>query len=179
MADAKGNSVCNRSFIEGPYNETDADPQGVNAFIRSLKDAGVEPNSNVYAEVGSAIDQVMTNPVAAQHFFGKLMKHVGVDRVVWGTDCLATRATPQQYIEWFRTLEISEQMQTEYGYPPLDAEQKSEDFRAQRRAGLRRRSRGQALRGQFVPDRAAQTRSRRRIRPAPLGFRQTKWPGHV
>jgi predicted TIM-barrel fold metal-dependent hydrolase len=128
MSNASGNSVCDRSFIEGPYNESETDPKGVNAFIRSLKDAGVEPNSNVYAEVGSAIDQVMTNPTSSQHFFGKLMKHVGVDRVVWGTDCLATRPSPQQYIEWFRTLEISEQMQTEFGYPPLDAGQKAKIF---------------------------------------------------
>jgi predicted TIM-barrel fold metal-dependent hydrolase len=133
MADpATGNSVCRprSQFIEGPYVDkaTDPEPLGVNAFIRSLEEAGIAPNSNVYAEVGSAINQVMTDPIASQHFFGKLMKYVGTERVVWGTDCLATSPSPQNYIEWFRTLEISEQLQQEHGYPPLNAEQKAKIF---------------------------------------------------
>jgi hypothetical protein len=133
--DANGNSVCpprNRSnpmaFLEGPYDPNETDPKGCNAFIRSLLDEGIGPNANVYAEVGSAIDNVMMDPLASQHFFGKLLKYVGVDRVVWGTDCLATRDSPLTYIEWFRTLEISQQLQEEYGYPPLDAEQKKKIF---------------------------------------------------
>ena len=36
----------------GPYDPDDPDPQGVDRLIRSLADAGVEPNANVYAELG-------------------------------------------------------------------------------------------------------------------------------
>ena len=36
----------------GPYDPDDPAPQGVDRLIRSLEQAGVEPNSNVYAELG-------------------------------------------------------------------------------------------------------------------------------
>jgi predicted TIM-barrel fold metal-dependent hydrolase len=112
---------------EGPYDAEDPDPKGVNAFIRSLIDNGIQPNSNVYAEVGSALNQVQTDDIAAAHFFGKLMKHVGVDRVVWGTDCVVY-ASAQAFIEWFRALTIPESMQELHGYPPLNAANKRKIF---------------------------------------------------
>ena len=112
---------------EGPYNPDDPNPVGVNALIRSLVDNGIGPNQNVYAEVGSAINQVQMNAVASAHFFGKLMKYVGVDRVVWGTDCVIY-GSPQGYIEWFRNLNIPEEMQQQYGYPPLDATNRAKIF---------------------------------------------------
>ena len=112
---------------EGPYDASDPNPVGVNALVRSLLDNGVGPNENVYAEIGSAINQVNTNALAAAHFFGKLMKYVGVDRVVWGTDCVIY-GSPQPYIEWFRNLTIPEELQLQYGYPPLDAANKAKIF---------------------------------------------------
>jgi predicted TIM-barrel fold metal-dependent hydrolase len=122
-----GHEACGSAAPEGPYSESDPDPKGVNALIRSLLDNGIKPNSNVYAEVGSALNQIQNNPDAAQHFFGKLMKYVGVDRVVWGTDCVIY-GSPDQFIRWFRTLEISQALQDEHGYPPLDAEAKAKIF---------------------------------------------------
>ena len=127
-ADAAGNSTCTNAAVEGAYDPADPDPRGANAFIRSLLDAGIQPNANVYAEVGSAIDRVMRNNTAAQHFFGKLMKHVGVDRVVWGTDCLITRSSPQPYIEWFRALPRNQALEQQFGYPPLDDAAKRKIF---------------------------------------------------
>jgi len=127
-ADAQGNSSCTNAALEGAYDPNDPNPRGANALIRSLLDAGIQPNSNVYAEVGSAIDRVMRNTTAAQHFFGKLMKYVGPDRVVWGTDCLATQSTPQGYIEWFRTLPQNVALEQQNQYPPLDAEAKKRIF---------------------------------------------------
>ena len=127
-ADAAGNSSCSNAAVEGAYDPANPDPRGANALIRSLIDAGIQPNSNVYAEVGSAIDRVMTNNTAAQHFFGKLMKHVGVDRVVWGTDCLITRSSPQPYIEWFRALPRNQALEQQFGYPPLDDAAKRKIF---------------------------------------------------
>jgi predicted TIM-barrel fold metal-dependent hydrolase len=112
---------------EGPYNPSDPDPKGVNALIKSLLDNGIQPNSNVYAEVGSALNQINKDPTAAAHFFGKLMKYVGVDRVVWGTDCVVY-ASAQTFIDWFRVLTIPEAMQTQYDYPPLDATNKRKIF---------------------------------------------------
>jgi hypothetical protein len=70
---------------------------------------------------------VMNNPVTAAHFFGKLMKYVGTDNVVWGTDCIIY-GSPQPFIEWFRTLTIQQSMQDQYGYPPLDDAQRAKIF---------------------------------------------------
>ena len=78
----------------------------------------------MYAEVGSALNQIQKDPVASAHFFGKLMKYVGVDNVLWGTDCVIY-GSPQPFIEWFRTLKIPQSMQDQYGYPALDAAQKA------------------------------------------------------
>jgi predicted TIM-barrel fold metal-dependent hydrolase len=122
-----GFETTNAAPPEGPYDADDPNPTGVNALIRSLIDNGVGPNQNVYAEVGSAINQVNTNATAAAHFFGKLMKYVGVDRVVWGTDCVIY-GSPQPYIEWFRNLNIPEELQQQYGYPPLDKANKAKIF---------------------------------------------------
>jgi predicted TIM-barrel fold metal-dependent hydrolase len=122
-----GSDSCNQAPPEGPYDPDDPDPKGVNALIRSLLDNGIEANQNVYAEIGSAINEIQNNPMEAAHFFGKLMKYVGTDRVVWGTDCVIY-GSPQQYIEWFRTLTIPEALQEQYGYPPLDATNKAKIF---------------------------------------------------
>ena len=50
--------------------------------------AGIEPNSNVYAELGGTWWFVMRDPTLAAHVLGKLLKYVGEDRVVWGTDSI-------------------------------------------------------------------------------------------
>jgi uncharacterized protein len=110
---------------ESFYDPTVEKPSGVNSLIRSLADNGIgpepgqTPNTNVYGEVGSAINEVMTDENQSRHFFGKLMKYLGTDYVVWGTDCVIY-GSPQRFIEWFRNLTIPQQMQEEFGYPPLD-----------------------------------------------------------
>jgi predicted TIM-barrel fold metal-dependent hydrolase len=112
---------------EGPYDPMEANPTSVNALIRSLQDFNIQPGQNVYAEIGTTIDRLMSNPTAAAHFFGKLMLYVGVDNIVWGTDCVIG-GSPQGRIEWFRTLTIPDSMQQEFGYQPLDATAKAKIF---------------------------------------------------
>jgi hypothetical protein len=114
-----GFDQCDPTFKEGPFDPNDPNPKGTNALIKSLLDNNVQPNSNVYAEVGSALNQIQNDTVQAQHFFGKLMKYVGTDRVVWGTDCVIYNS-PQPFIQWFRALNIGQDLQSQYGYPALD-----------------------------------------------------------
>lgn len=111
-----GTEPC--SSIEGPYDPNETNPTGVNALIRSILDAKLEPGGNVYGETGSAFSRVSRDPVQAQHFFGKLMKYLGTDNVCWGTDCVIS-GSPQSQIEAFRALEMSQEFQDMYGYPPL------------------------------------------------------------
>src|ERR687898_33181 len=109
------------------YDPSDPPPQGVDRLIRSLDDAGVEPNSNVYAELGGTWWFVMRDPTVAAHTLGKLLTHVGEDRVVWGTDSVWF-GTPQDQIQALRTFQISEELQERHGYPALTDELKAKIF---------------------------------------------------
>ena len=108
---------------EGPYTKATRDI-GINRLISSMKDNGVAPGSNVYAELGSTWWYVMRSPEQAAHVIGKLLKYVGEDNVVWGTDCLFY-GSPQDQIQALRSLTISEEFQERYGYPALTKERKA------------------------------------------------------
>lgn len=111
----------------GPYDPEDPAPQGVDRLIRSLEQAGVGPNGNVYAELGGTWWFVMRDPTGAAHVLGKLLKYVGEDRVVWGTDSIWF-GTPQDQIQAMRTFQISEELQERHGYPALTDEIKAKIF---------------------------------------------------
>jgi len=81
----------------------------------------------VFGELGSAWSNVMNDAVAAQHFIGKLLKYVGPDQIVWGTDCILY-GSPQPQIESFKMFTITPQFQTMYGYPALTPEIKAKIF---------------------------------------------------
>jgi hypothetical protein len=102
---------------EGPYSDGTADV-GVNRLITSLRNAGVGRNENVYAELGSTWWNAMREPTQAAHVVGKLMQHVGEDRLVWGTDSI-WYGSPQDQIQAFRAFQISEAFQEQFGYPAL------------------------------------------------------------
>jgi predicted TIM-barrel fold metal-dependent hydrolase len=111
----------------GPYDPDDPAPEGVDRLIRSLETAGVEPGANVYAELGGTWWFLMRDPTAAAHVLGKLLRYVGEDRVVWGTDSIWF-GTPQDQIEAMRTFRISEELQERHGYPALTDEIKAKIF---------------------------------------------------
>ena len=53
-----------------------------------MERTGIGPNENVFAEIGTSWWYVMRYPDQAAHFLGKLLRYVGEDNVLWGTDCL-------------------------------------------------------------------------------------------
>lgn len=111
---------------EGPYDP--ANPKGVDRLIKSHADAGFRPNQgNLYAEMGSLWRYFMSRPDEAAHVMGKLLKHFGPERILWGTDSI-WYGSPQDQIQAFRAFEISEEFQERYGYPPLDAAAKRAIF---------------------------------------------------
>ncbi|MGH9136237.1 MAG: amidohydrolase family protein, partial [Acidimicrobiales bacterium] len=101
---------------EGPY---DPDGGGVDRLVRSVTEAGIGPDGNVYAELGSTWRAVMGNPDAAAHVLGKLMAVLGPERILWGTDSI-WYGSPQDQIAAFRTFEISAAFQEQFGYRPLN-----------------------------------------------------------
>ena len=101
---------------EGPYDPNNL--VGINRLIKTVIDNNLGTGSNVYAELGSVWAQVFLNTEAAQHTIGKLLKHLGEDNVLWGSECVWL-GSPQGFIEAFKTFEISQQFQEQYGYPAL------------------------------------------------------------
>ena len=83
---------------------------GVNRLITSMMQAGIGPNQNVYAELGTTWYRLMQTPDQAAHVLGKLLKYVGEDNVLWGTDSI-WYGSPQDQIQALRTFEISPELQ--------------------------------------------------------------------
>jgi len=74
---------------------------------------------NVYAEVGTAFaNSAVADPRFAAAFVGTLVRGLGAEHVLWGTDSL-WYGSPQWQIEALRRLEIPEEMQRKHGFAPL------------------------------------------------------------
>jgi len=111
------------SLTEGAFDE--ADPQGVDRLIATVLEAGFAPDQgNVWAEMGSTWQILMQRPTQAAHYLGKLLKYLGPERILWGTDCI-WYGSPQPQIEAFRAFSIPESMQEEFGYPALTQDTKA------------------------------------------------------
>jgi hypothetical protein len=102
---------------EGPYTAATA-TVGINRLITSLRDAGVGPGENVYAELGSTWWHLLRRPDEAAHVLGKLLDAFGDSNILWGTDSIFY-GSPQGQIEAFRSFQIPREMQERHGYRPL------------------------------------------------------------
>lgn len=121
-----------------PYAPT-GEVFGVNMLIRDLIEKKLidDPDNpgtkrsdlklNVYAEMGAAWLQVMNDPVQSQHYIGKLLKYLGPDNIVWGTDALVA-GDCQQQIEVFKTFQITDAFMQQYGYPQITEDDKNKIF---------------------------------------------------
>jgi predicted TIM-barrel fold metal-dependent hydrolase len=75
--------------------------------------------TNVYGDLGQLFAfSTVAQPRLAAYLMGTLVKGLGADRVVWGTDAVWT-GSPQWQIEGLRRLEIPEDMQKKFGLEPL------------------------------------------------------------
>jgi predicted TIM-barrel fold metal-dependent hydrolase len=110
---------------EGPYDKSN--PSGVDDLIDSLRAHQITPNRNVYAELGTTWRIAMRDPNIAAHLLGKLLKHVGENNVLWGTDSI-WYGSPQDQIQAFRAFEISAEFQEKFGYPKLTSDLKRKVF---------------------------------------------------
>jgi predicted TIM-barrel fold metal-dependent hydrolase len=74
---------------------------------------------NVYGDLGQVFaTTIVSQPKLCAGIMGTLLKGLGPQRVVWGTDAVWTGA-PQWQIEGLRRLEIPEDMQRKFGFAPL------------------------------------------------------------
>jgi hypothetical protein len=111
--------VYHSGYEQPGARDDDSDAAGgVGRLETSLRDAAVPPGANVYGELGSTWFLVSRRPEEAAHVVGTLLRCVGEDRILWGTDSIWYGA-PQSLIDAFRAFSIPEWMQERYGYPPL------------------------------------------------------------
>lgn len=101
---------------EGPYDPERSD--GIDSLISSVLAAGLGKGSNVYAELGSTWRFLMRDPDSAAHALGKLLKYLGEDNILWGTDSI-WYGSPQDQIQAFRTFQISPELREKHGYPEI------------------------------------------------------------
>jgi uncharacterized protein len=132
--------------------------RGVDSLIRSVEDNGIARNANVYAELGSTWRFVMRDPTTAAHLLGKLLKHIGEDNVLWGTDSI-WYGSPQDQIQAFRSFQIAPKLVDAHGYPELTPALKQKVF------GLN----GARVYGVDVPER------RRKTEADPVGKRKAAY----
>jgi predicted TIM-barrel fold metal-dependent hydrolase len=75
--------------------------------------------SNVYAEIGTAFaTAAVASPRFAAALLGTLVRGMGSDHVLWGSDSV-WYGSPQWQIEALRRLEIPEDMRRKHGFAPL------------------------------------------------------------
>lgn len=74
---------------------------------------------NCYAEIGTTwASSVVTFPTVAAHIMGQLMKFMGEDRILFGSDSV-WYGSPQWQIEALWRFQIPEPLREKYGYPAL------------------------------------------------------------
>jgi hypothetical protein len=104
------------NHTEGPYDP--GATVGIDTLLQALDRHGVPANDNVWVDLGSVWRQLLTRPDEATHALGKLLRRVGTQRVLWGTDAV-WYGGPQPQIMAFRAFQISPEHQERYGYPAL------------------------------------------------------------
>jgi uncharacterized protein len=85
-------------------------------LVRDLK--------NTYAELGTTwASSIITFPTVAAHIMGQLLKFLGPDRIVFGSDAV-WYGSPQWQIDALWRFQIPQDMRKRYGYPELTEEHK-------------------------------------------------------
>jgi predicted TIM-barrel fold metal-dependent hydrolase len=84
---------------------------------------GFKPQrKNLYCEMGSTFAATVTSrPMECAHVLGTLLRDIGPDYVLWGTDSLLW-GNPQWQIDAFRKFQIPDQLVEGYGYPKITPE---------------------------------------------------------
>jgi predicted TIM-barrel fold metal-dependent hydrolase len=96
------------------------DQTGRSSWVSDLADIPAKYDvTNVYGDLGQLFAySSIAEPRLAAALMGTLIKGLGTDHVIWGTDAVWT-GSPQWQIEGLRRLEIPEDMQQKHGFKPL------------------------------------------------------------
>src|SRR5262245_30869529 len=142
---------------------------GITEFMEVVRSMKPKERKRVYAEIGSTFASVLLfyGPNGAAALVGELMKNLGPDHVLWGTDSMWW-GSPQFAIDAFKNLEVPVSMQEEFGYPALTPKRKRQilGLNAARLYGLKKRDRRGLC--SIPPDRLGQ------LQTAQGGFRANR-----
>ena len=82
----------------------------------------------IYCELGSVFAATVTNrPLECAHVLGTLLRDLGPDAILWGTDS-PLWGVAQWQIDAFRKFQIPDQLVEGHGYPQLTEEMKRKIF---------------------------------------------------
>lgn len=109
-----------------PGDPVDAQNGGTSRLAKVVYEAQLT-NKNVYAEMGSVWNLLMNDPMLSQHYIGKMLKYVGTERLVWGTESIWLGA-PQAQIAAFKMFKMSDEIRDKYGYPDFTDQVKRQVF---------------------------------------------------
>jgi predicted TIM-barrel fold metal-dependent hydrolase len=73
--------------------------------------------------LSGVLSMVKVAPRLVQEQLGKLLQHVGSDKLMWGSEAAMT-GPPGPFLEQFMKLEIPYEMRDGYGYPQITLEDK-------------------------------------------------------
>ncbi len=111
-----------RPFLELPdqawkeFEQSGGEIKWVTDLGRIPEEHGVD---NVYGEIGTSFaNSAVAHPRFSAALVGSLVRDMGADHVVWGTDTV-WYGSPQWQIEAMRRLEVPEDMQKKYNLPSL------------------------------------------------------------
>ncbi len=128
---AKDWPQLNFIIYHGAYRHVGGDPAqamaefdttGRSSWISDMADIPAQYGvTNVYADLGQLFaHSTVSQPRLCAALMGIMIKGMGADHVIWGTDAVWT-GSPQWQIEGLRRLDIPEDMQKKHGFAPLGA----------------------------------------------------------
>jgi predicted TIM-barrel fold metal-dependent hydrolase len=80
---------------------------------------------NVYLALSGNIGYYLVAPRLVQEQLGRLLRDVGVDKLLWGSEA-ALAGGPAPYLQAFMDLEIPEDLRRGYGYPQISRDDKAQ-----------------------------------------------------
>jgi predicted TIM-barrel fold metal-dependent hydrolase len=79
--------------------------------------------TNVVLVLSGTMHLPLIAPYQFQEYMGRLLRDVGSDRIIWGSEA-PLLGNPQPMIEWFWRMQIDRELQSRYGFPQITEQDK-------------------------------------------------------
>jgi uncharacterized protein len=82
---------------------------------------------NIWVALSGWVNALPLMPYECLHALGKALMFVGADRLLWGTESFLS-ASVQPWVDIFAKVQIPEELQDKFGYPPITEEGRRKMF---------------------------------------------------